>query len=115
MIDAESIGEILAIYRKHGWDLRRVLLSPHQKKAIEGKIEELFAGVDINESDLNAAWFSRQSKPHIIAWELRRLDRSPFALVELVGIEATSSELEETLSRTEERLRQTSPQRPTGH
>lgn len=115
MIDAESIGEILAVYRKHGWDLRRVLLSPQQKNAIKGKIEELFAGADIVESDLNAAWFSRQSKPDIIAWELRRLERSPFALVELVDAGAIASELDEMLSRTEERLRNTPAQQPAGH
>jgi hypothetical protein len=107
MIDAASIREIIATYAKHGWTLRRVLLSAELKKRIATEITGLFDDAVLIDSDINAAWFSRQSRPSSVAWELRRLGPLPFALVEVVDINLPPDELENVLSEAEDQLRQT--------
>ena len=106
MIGTDTIIEVLATYKKHGWVLRRVLLSPGLKAQIGDEAETLVPGVEIRNSDLDAAWFSRQSRKDSVAWELRRLGPLPFALVEVVDAEMPAAELENVLSDAEERLRQ---------
>ena len=56
MIDADTIGEILATYQKHGWILRRVLLSAAVKEKI-GHKNNLFGKIQVADSDMDAAWF----------------------------------------------------------
>jgi len=80
MIDERQIGEILAQYKKHGWNLRRVLLSASAKEKLP---VSLFCGVEIISSELDAVWFSRASPEGREAWELRSLLTAPFALVEV--------------------------------
>ena len=101
MIDAAAVGEILAQYEKHGWVLRRALLSS------EGRLRfaEILGAVEITISDFNALWFSRKSKPESEAWELRRLTNLPFALVAVVPTDAGTDELESTLAQVAEEMR----------
>ena len=106
MISTDAIKEILATYKKHGWVLRRVLLSPGLKRQIGNEAETLFAGVELKDTDLDAAWFSRQSRKDSVAWEIRRLGPLPFALIEVVDADLPAEELENVLSDAEERLRQ---------
>ncbi len=82
MIDAGGIGEIIATYKKHGWILRRVLLSQASKAVLKGAVEGVFGGVSVADSDIDAAWFSRPPKPGGVAWEIRYLGNVPFALLE---------------------------------
>ena len=106
MISTDAIKEILATYKKHGWVLRRVLLSPGLKRQIGTEAETLFPGVELKDTDLDAAWFSRQSRKDSVAWEIRRLGPLPFALIEVVDADLPAEELENVLSDAEERLRQ---------
>ena len=106
MIDSDAVKEILETYKKHGWVLRRVLLSPEFKGQIGDEVDTLFPGGEIRDADVDAAWFSRQSRKDSVAWELRRLGPLPFALVEVVDTDLPTEELEEILSHAEERLRQ---------
>lgn len=101
MIDASAVAEIIAQYEKHGWTLRRALLSPESRKAFAGLLEN----VSIEGSDIDAFWFSRQSKPDLIAWELRRLSALPFALVAVVSATATEDEVEQTLAQVVDEMR----------
>ena len=80
MIDERQTGEILAQYKKHGWNLRRVLLSAPAKAKLPAS---LFGGVEIISSELDAAWFSHASPEGREVWELRSLSMAPFALVEV--------------------------------
>ena len=105
MIGTDTIKEVLATYTKHGWVLRRVLLSPVLKAQVIDDAKELFPDAEIVDSDLDAAWFSRQSRKDSVAWELRRLGPLPFALVEVVDTDLPADELENVLSDAEERLR----------
>jgi len=106
MIDTDAIREVLATYQKHGWILRRVLLSPGLKKQVADESRTMFPNAEIVDSDLDAAWFSRQSRKESVAWELRRLGPLPFALVEVVDADLPAEDLENVLSDAEERLRQ---------
>jgi len=106
MIGTETIREIIATYEKHGWILRRVLLSPELKRQLGAELGTLFSDATLVDSDINGVWFSRQSRQDSVAWELRRLGPLPFALVEVVDADILPEDLEDVLSETEERLRE---------
>ena len=105
MIRPEQIREILSIYRKHGWSLRRVLLSEALRAGLSDSLEELFGDTEIFDSDLDAVWFTRSSRPGHETWEIRRLSTSPYALCEVFNQEDEDDVREEVLSDLEERLR----------
>lgn len=105
MIAAYEIGEIIAVYRKHGWILRRVLLSAALKTQVGSDLSHLIDGVQVIDSDIDAAWFSRPPKPGGVAWEIRHLSETPYALLEKV--DEDSIDFEATLRAVESRLRET--------
>jgi hypothetical protein len=57
-------------------------------------------------SDLDAAWFSRSSKPGKVTWELRRLTGLPFALVAIIDESWDASETGAELCGVEEQMRE---------
>ena len=103
MIDLESVREIVATYTKHGWLLRRVLLTSGSKKDVNLPSESEFESVPVHDSTLDAAWFSRPQKLGGVAWELRYLGTTPFAIVE--HADEDSDDFEHILSEVEVRLR----------
>ena len=113
MIDAATIREIINVYAKHGWILRRVLLSAELRATLVADAVDLFGNATIHNSDLDAAWFSRDTKNDGTAWEIRHLSAAPFALLVVVKDEAL--ELEDALLDTEVRLREATGKRVTGH
>lgn len=104
MISAEQIKEILAQYKKHGWNLRRVLLSARTKENLADALNSLFGETEIVSSETDAAWFSRASGKSGEAWELRRLSETPYALFEIFDVEDDEVVREETLFEMQERL-----------
>jgi hypothetical protein len=104
MISAESISEILSVYKKHGWILRRVLLSDALRKALEPHFDELFGGITPSLSPFGGLWFSRPSKGTLEAWELRHLSTSPYALVEVMGADADERTREDVFKDIEMRM-----------
>lgn len=104
MIKPGTIAEILSLYKKHGWNLRRVLLSDGLRVTLNDSLQDLFGGAKIVSSKLNALWFSRESKNGNEAWELRRLSDAPYALVEVFEKEIDDEEREEILRETEQRM-----------
>ncbi len=80
MIGEREVKEILTQYEKHGWSLRRVLLSAEIERNLPAM---LFGQTEVVTSDLNALWFSRFSFEGRETWELRHLSNTPFALVEV--------------------------------
>ena len=101
MTDPATVGEIIAQYDKHGWKLRRALLSDEGRDRLGGVLHD----VEIFGSDIDALWFSRRSRPDSEAWELRRLTNLPFALVAVIRNEASEDELEETLEQVLDEMR----------
>lgn len=74
--------EIVATYRKHGWELRSALLQPATKSELDQQETELLNGIAVREAPVDALWFSRSSHNNREAWELRLLAQTPYALFE---------------------------------
>lgn len=104
MINEKQIAEILSLYKKHGWNLSRVLLSAELKKNLADKIENIFGKSEIVSSKIDAAWFTRPSKHNCEAWEIRHLSSAPFALIEVFEPETEESFKREKLSELEAQL-----------
>jgi hypothetical protein len=114
MIDREGVENILAQYAKHGWILRRVLLSERLREKAPD-IADAFEGVEVNFSELDGLWFSRSSRPGITAWELRHLSQTPYALVENLNDGIDDAEAELILKRTETKMMEAVGSRKPGH
>ena len=113
MIKAEQIQEILSQYKKHGWNLRRVLLCEETRKNLADSLEEIFGEAEITDAEIDAVWFSRPAKNEREAWELRHLSEVPFALFESFGNDEeedfriqTQKELETRLEDQASRIKQ---------
>ncbi len=104
MISEPAIREILALYRKHGWILRRVLLSAELKIALAENLDSVFGQAEIFSSDLDALWFSRSSRPESEAWEIRYLNETPFAMVEVIDGDYSNGERDDVLKSAEMKM-----------
>ena len=113
MTDPAAISAIIDQYSKHGWKLRRVLLSRGLREALGSN--ELFADADVRPSPHDGMWFSRRSLPDREAWELRRISAAPFAVVEVLPDDLTDQEREELLSEAEERMFDAARVKETSH
>lgn len=101
MIDEKALKEIIALYEKHGWLLRRVLSKDPVDPAAAGKSAGII-NVPYKKADIDAAWFSRPPGDGPIAWELRYLGEKPFALLE--SLNENDPHFEESLAKIEGRL-----------
>ena len=115
MISENSVREILSQYKRFGWRLERVLLTPDLKKSLGESIATLFENASVAESDLDAAWFSRPAVNGRTAWELRSLTNTPFALVDSSEPETDESGLAKIFSRVEDQMRQRLIRPPRTH
>ena len=106
MISVEQILEIISQYKKHGWTLRRVLLSDDLRVRAYNELVALSSNeaVEFVSSEVNAAWFSRPSKDGE-AWELRHLSTAPFALFEVFDEDDEEETREEARKEMETRLK----------
>ncbi len=102
MSGSGSIREIVNTYLKHGWILRRVLLSEASKNALSASDSELFGNIEISPSEIDIAWFSRPPTGGETAWELRYLGDVAYAL--LVYVDEGSPEFEARLAEVEGRM-----------
>ncbi len=115
MIDAATIEEIIALYAKHGWTLRRVLLSEPLRKSLSTGAGRIFANAEIVDSVLDAAWFSRSSRPDCTAWEIRHLSQTPFALVAVIDDGTDAEQAAEVFRDTEAKMLEMTAKRPLGN
>lgn len=104
MIGAGTVTEILSVYKKHGWTLRRVLLSDTLKNSLGTTCDDIFGGIEPASSTLDGLWFSRASTGTLEAWELRHLSANPYALVEVMESAIEEDVREELLRQTELRM-----------
>ena len=98
--------ELLATYRKYGWELRSALMQPATLAELQSHEAELLDGVDIRESPFDALWFSRPSSHNREAWELRLLEQTQYALFEAFEPDETEMQREEVKLEMEARLRE---------
>src|SRR5262245_39078249 len=112
---AERIKDILAVYEKHGWTLRRVLLTAQSMQLLTGVLEELFGTAEISEFEKDAVWFSRPNKDGE-AWEIRSLAETPYALIDVFGPDQDEIERDAIRRNMEQRLLAANPKKAhTGH
>ncbi len=102
MIGIEQVEEILKQYAKHGWSLRRVLLSAPTREVLATSV---LGQADVFAADFDALWFSRSSANGGAAWELRSLSAAPFALVEVFEEDDDDEVREEVLADLETQMR----------
>jgi len=101
---SDLLKEITATYEKHGWKLKKVLLSPNSKTELEN-LTGVLREAPVEDASFDALWFSRPSTPGTEAWELRLMAETPYALFEKVESDATEHKKEAILRGMEARLR----------
>ena len=102
----ERFSETLNNYRRHGWQLRRVLLRPESRAEMGASTATLFENATVQESGLDALWFARSSHAGREAWELRLVSDAPYALFETFEADEAEEEREELRQEMEARLRE---------
>lgn len=102
--------EALALYRRHGWRLERVLMRAEAREALRRAGEggdgdgATFEGVAVRDSDFDALWFRRAAQGGREAWELRLVGEPPFALFELFEEDEAEEDREDVRREMEARL-----------
>ena len=102
MDNAYLFRELVATYRKHGWELREALLQPATLAQIEGQ----FGDIPVREAEFDALWFARPSHQNREAWELRLLAQTQYALFEAFEPDETEEQRDEARREMEARLRE---------
>ena len=105
MSKADLFMEIVATYRKHGWELTRALLQFVTRTEISAKEADILAPITIKEDVIDALWFARPSNNNRTAWELRLLAETQYALFETFEADETEEQREEMRLEMEARLR----------
>ena len=101
MKSADLFTELMGMYRKHGWQLRSVLLRPETR--VELQLPE---NVPVKEATFDALWFSRPSHNDREAWELRLLAQTQYAFFETFEADETEEERDDVKLEMEARLRE---------
>jgi hypothetical protein len=106
MKKANLFMELVATYRKYGWELRRALMQPSTLAEFQTPEAQLLSPVEVRESPVDALWFSRPSTHNREAWELRLLEQTQYALFEAFEADETEMQREEVRLEMEARLRE---------
>ena len=102
--------DALALYRRHGWTLARVLMTRATLAELAGAAEAdapvppVFEGAAVREADVDAMWLRRPSAGGREAWELRLISDPPYALFELFEAEEAEEDREDVRREMEARL-----------
>jgi hypothetical protein len=99
----ELFSEIIATYRRHGWELRRALLRPETRAGLTES--DLFKEVRLIEAEFDALWFARPSSAGREAWELRHVATQPYALFEAFETDEDEELREAARHEMENRMR----------
>jgi hypothetical protein len=105
MNKADLFMEVVATYRKHGWELKRALLQPSTRAEISAKEADILAPITIKDDVIDALWFGRPSNNNRTAWELRLLAETQYALFETFEADENEEQREEMRLEMEARLR----------
>jgi hypothetical protein len=102
----ELFKEIIATYERHGWELKRVLLTPATRIDLEQPLAGLFNAASFIEAEFDALWFARPSRAEREAWELRLVAEQPYALFQAFEADETEEEREEARLEMEHQMRE---------
>jgi hypothetical protein len=100
MNKAELLTETIGTYTRHGWQLRRLLLTTETQNVLSKNEPP----APITDASVDAVWFSRPSRGDREAWELRLLENTPYALFENFEPDETEEQREEMRREMEARL-----------
>jgi hypothetical protein len=103
MNQIDRLLEIVTTYQKHGWSLRRILLTA---EAGSLPADETFANAQVEAATIDAVWFSRPSHEQREAWELRLVADTPYALFETFEKDETEDQRAEMRREMEARMRE---------
>ena len=102
----------LATYRRHGWQLRRVLMRPDTLAALRAatgadeRAAPRFEETDVRPAPFDAMWLARPSHGGREAWELRLIAEPPYALFELFEPDEAEEDREDVRREMEARIRE---------
>jgi hypothetical protein len=102
----DQFAEVIGAYRRHGWELRRAIVTTASRVEIDDRCATLFGDAMVNEGTCDALWFSRPSVKDREAWELRLVAETPYALFEAFEADETDEQREEVRQEMEARLRE---------
>ena len=105
MKSVDLFMELVATYRKHGWELRTAILRPATLAVLERESAQLLDKVPVKEAGFDALWFSRPSHNNREAWELRLLGQTPYALFETFEADETEEQRDDVKLEMEARMR----------
>jgi hypothetical protein len=105
MKSVDLFMELVATYRKHGWELRTALLRPATLAVLDKQEAQLLDKVSVKEAGFDALWFSRPSHNSREAWELRLLGQTPYALFETFEVDETEEQRDDVKQEIEARMR----------
>lgn len=97
-----SAKQIIAMYERHGWTLKRALLSTETRAEVD---DSIFNNAAIVDSDFDALWFARPSPAGREAWELRLLEEQQYALFEAFEADESEEDREEARREMENKMR----------
>ena len=104
MKNADLFMELVATYRKHGWELRGALMQPATLAELKSGEAELLGKVPVKEAEFDALWFARSAHNNREAWELRLLAQTQYALFETFEADETEEERDEVRREMEAKL-----------
>jgi hypothetical protein len=99
-----------ALYRRHGWALARVLMTPETLAGLarvggaDDAAPPTFEAAPVREAGVDAMWLKRPSAGGREAWELRLISDPPYALFELFEPDETEEDREDVRREMEARL-----------
>ena len=105
MASPDLIRQIIALYERHGWKLRRALLRSETRAAL-AEAKEIFGDATVHQADFDALWFARPSHAKREAWELRLIAEQPYALFEAFEADETEEDREEARREIENRMQE---------
>lgn len=106
MKTADLFLELVATYRKHGWELRSALMQPATLAELQPQEQQLLSNTPVREAPFDALWFSRPSHNDREAWELRLLAQTQYALFETFEGDETEEQRDDVKLEMEARLRE---------
>jgi hypothetical protein len=104
MSQLEIAKDIITLYQRHGWKLRRILLTPGVRDELAHD-RDAFAEAVLIDAEFDALWFARPSHAEREAWELRLISEHAYALFETFEADETEEEREEMRRELEHRMR----------
>ena len=101
----DRIREIIQTYQRYGWTMERILLRPETREIVT-QTQISFGNTSIEEGSIDALWFSRASHNNRVAWELRLVSESNYALFETFEFDESESDREEVRREMEAMMRE---------